>query len=107
MHTAAIIDYYSELHRKVFGRDTNHVMLLHANQLNADTIGQILQIFERRQFRFVSLADAQSDNAYQTSDTFRTKAGPMWGYRWARSLAIRIDGRLEPEPAPWVSAYGR
>jgi hypothetical protein len=38
----------------VFGRDTKHVMLLHANQLNAETIEQILVLFERRQFRFVS-----------------------------------------------------
>ena len=101
-HTAKVIDYYSELHRMVFGRETPHVMLLHVNRLNADTMDAVLELFEERQFRFVSLREAQADPAYQTKDTYTTKAGPMWGYRWARSLGVRVNGALEPEPAAWV-----
>jgi peptidoglycan/xylan/chitin deacetylase (PgdA/CDA1 family) len=103
-HTAAIIDYYIGLHRQLFGRETSHVMLLHANRLNADALDDVLRMFEERQFRFVSLPEAQSDPAYQTADA-PTKFGPMWGYRWARSLGVTIDGRLEPEPAEWISKF--
>jgi peptidoglycan/xylan/chitin deacetylase (PgdA/CDA1 family) len=106
-HTAKIIDYYVGLHRTVFGRETPHVMLLHANRLNADVLDRVLELFEERQFRFVSLRDAQADPAYKTPDTWRTKAGPMWGYRWARSLGVRVNGALEPEPAAWVASAGR
>lgn len=106
-HTAKIIDYYAGLHQTVFGRETSHVMLLHVNRLNADVLDSVLGLFERRQFRFVSLRDAQSDPAYRTADTFRTRSGPMWGYRWARSLGVRVNGALEPEPAAWVSASPR
>jgi len=106
-HTAKIIDYYTGLHRMVFGRETTHVMLLHANRLNADVLDRLLELFEERQFRFVSLRDAQADPAFKTADTWRTKAGPMWGYRWARSLGVRVNGALEPEPAGWVESAGR
>jgi peptidoglycan/xylan/chitin deacetylase (PgdA/CDA1 family) len=106
-HTAKVIDYFIGLHRTVFGRETPHVMLLHVNRLNADVLDAILDMFEQRQFRFVSLREAQSDPAYRTPDTYRTKAGPMWGYRWARSLGVRVNGALEPEPAAWVSAAAR
>jgi len=106
-HTAKIIDYYVDLHRQIFGRETPHVMLLHVNRLNADVLDAVLELFEQRHFRFVTLRDAQADAAYKTADTFTTKAGPMWAYRWARSLGVNVNGGLEPEPAAWVSAAAR
>jgi peptidoglycan/xylan/chitin deacetylase (PgdA/CDA1 family) len=106
-HTAKIIDYYVDLHRQIFGRETPHVMLLHVNRLNADVLDAVLELFEQRQFRFVTLREAQTDAAYKTADTWTTKAGPMWAYRWARSLGVKVNGALEPEPASWVNAAAR
>jgi peptidoglycan/xylan/chitin deacetylase (PgdA/CDA1 family) len=106
-YTAAEIDYYAALHRQIFGRETAHVMLLHANRLNAELIGDILRMFEARHYRFVSLAEAQADPAFLTPDTFATKFGPMWGYRWAHVLGIRVDGSKELEAPDWIRAYGR
>ncbi len=76
-YTAIEIDYYAALHRQLFGRETQHVMLLHANRLNAELIDDILRLFEARHYRFVSLAEAQADPAFLTPDTFATKFGPM------------------------------
>jgi peptidoglycan/xylan/chitin deacetylase (PgdA/CDA1 family) len=106
-HTAKIIDYYVDLHRQIFGRETPHVMLLHVNRLNADVLDAVLTLFEQRQFRFVTLREAQADSAFKTADTWTTKAGPMWAYRWARSLGVKVNGAVEPEPAPWVAAAAR
>jgi peptidoglycan/xylan/chitin deacetylase (PgdA/CDA1 family) len=103
-HTAKISDYYIGLHRMIFGRETAHVMLLHVNRLNADVLDALLELFEQRQFRFVSLKDAQADPAYRTPDTWATKSGAMWAYRWARSLGVKVNGALEPEPAAWVTS---
>lgn len=103
-HTAAVVDYYAGLHRRVFGRETSHVMLLHANRLNADVIDELLAIFQRLEFRFVTLAQAQSDPVYSTPDP-ATRFGPMWAYRWARRLGVRVDGSLEPEPPSWIQTY--
>ena len=104
--TAAEIDYYTNLNKTVFGREIPHVMLLHANRLNADVLDQILTLFVERRFTFVTLSQAQSDEAYRTPDAFLSKFGPMWGYRWAKELGVQVNGRLEPEPAEWVLKYG-
>jgi len=106
-YTAVEIDYYTSLHKKIFGREIPQIMLLHANRLNADLIDNVLAIFEEKQYRFVSLEDAQSDPAYATPDTFISKFGPMWAYRWAKQLNVKIDGTLETEPPAWITEYGK
>ena len=82
-------------------------MLLHANRLNADVIEGLLGLFEEKQCPFVTLDAALSDSAYQTPDTFVTQYGWMWAYRWAKELAIPVNGALESEPPDWVLQYGK
>lgn len=101
------IDYYAALNKRVFGYEPPQVMLLHDNRLNADAIEEVLKLFEWKRYRFVSLTAAQYDAAYRTPDTYITKFGPMWGYRWAQERQVKVDGRLEPEPAKWIAEYGR
>jgi hypothetical protein len=49
---------------------------------------------------------ATADAAYRAPDT-ATSYGQMWGYRWAKALGVKVDGRLEPNPPAWVSEYGK
>ena len=102
----AQVDYFAGLNRQIFGYEPPEVMLLHENQLNADLMEEILQLFEQRGYRFVSLSDAESDPAYWTPETFITKYGQMWSYRWAKVRGVKVDGSKEPEPAAWVNEYG-
>jgi peptidoglycan/xylan/chitin deacetylase (PgdA/CDA1 family) len=104
--TAAQIDYFSRMNADVLGYEPPEIMLLHDNQLNADVINQILALFESRGYKFVSLDQAERDPVYQATDTFVTKYGPMWGYRWARERGVKVDGSKEPEPPAWISEYG-
>jgi peptidoglycan/xylan/chitin deacetylase (PgdA/CDA1 family) len=106
-YTDSEIDYYAGLNRQVFGYEPPQVMLLHDNRLNADAIEQLLKLFRQKLYKFVSLASAQSDAAYRTPDTYITKFGLMWGYRWASELKVKLDGRLEPDPPKWVLEYGK
>jgi peptidoglycan/xylan/chitin deacetylase (PgdA/CDA1 family) len=106
-YTDSEIDYYAGLNRQVFGYEPPQVMLLHDNHLNADVIEQLLKLFSKKLYKFVSLAKAQSDAAYRTPDTYITKFGPMWGYRWASELKVKVDGHLEPDPPKWVLDYGK
>ena len=105
-YTSAEIVYYAGLNKHVFSYEPPQVMLLHDNPLNADTIEEILKIFETSGYSFVSLRRAQSGPAYQTPDTFITAYGPMWGYRWAHERSVKFNGRLEPEPPNWILTYG-
>jgi hypothetical protein len=31
--------------------------------------------------------------------------GWMWGYRWAKELNVKVDGRTEPEVPAWIENY--
>lgn len=104
--TAAQIDYFSRMNADVLGYEPPEIVLLHDNQLNADLMDKILALYERRGYKFVSLDEAERDPVYQAPDSFVTKYGPMWGYRWARERGVKVDGSKEPEPAAWVAAYG-
>jgi peptidoglycan/xylan/chitin deacetylase (PgdA/CDA1 family) len=106
-YTAAEIDYYAQLSKQVFGYEPPQVMVLHDNRLNADMIEPVLVLFEKKQYKFVSLERAQSDPAYQTPDTYITEYGPMWGYRWAATQGVKVDGKLEPDPPEWILKYGK
>ncbi len=106
-YTSTEIDYYSGLHKQIFGHEIPHVMLLHDNKLNADVIDKVLELFQQKQYHFVSLDEALSDPAYNTPDTFFTQYGWMWGYRWAKELGVKVDGSLESEPPAWVLQYGK
>jgi len=106
-YTDAEIKYYAALNKQVFGYEPPQVMLLHDNRLNADVIEQVLQLFQAQNYKFVSLGVAQSAAAYQTPDTYVTKYGPMWGYRWAKERNVKVNGRLEPDPPPWVLDYAK
>jgi peptidoglycan/xylan/chitin deacetylase (PgdA/CDA1 family) len=109
-YTSAEIAYYSGLHQQIFGREIPHVMVLHVNRLNADVLDKLLELFEDKQYRLVTLDVALSDPAYGTPDTFVpgfAKYGPMWGYRWAAEFHIPVNGKLETEPPAWIFKYGK
>lgn len=106
-YTDTEVEYYAGLNRQVFGYEPPQVMLLHANRLNADTIEAVLRIFSRKGYEFVPLAAAQADPAYRTPDTYVSKSGAMWGYRWARERNVKVDGRLEADPPKWITEYGQ
>lgn len=105
--TATQIDYFAALNRQVLGYEPPQIMLIHDNQLNADVIEDLLSIFEKKQFRWISLGDAEADPIYRRPETFITKFGPMWGYRWASEDNVKVDGSLEKDPPKWVADYGK
>jgi len=105
-YTRTEIDYYAVLNKQVLGYEPPEVMLLHDNRLNADTIDQILRIFEEKQYKFVSLDAAQSDAAYRIPE-LSIKFGWMWGYRWAQVRNVKVNGSLETEPPQWILDYGK
>lgn len=104
-HSRTQIRYYQALNRQVLGREPPAIMLLHSNRLNAATLERLLAIFRSEGFRFVSLDQAQADDAYRTPPAVATRFGPMWGYRWARERGVQVDGSNEQEPPAWIQAY--
>ena len=105
-YTGQEIDWYTTLNKQVLGNEPPHIMLLHDNPLNADTIDdEQLSLFKQRKDNFVPRAEALKDPAYSVPETFITKYGPMWGYRWAKELHMKVNGRGEPQPPSWIEKY--
>ena len=97
-YTEAQLDFQEGVARKLLGRPMRHVLLLHANELNADALDEVLAIFKRRGYRFVTLERALEDDAYRLPDTYAGRVGVSWLFRWTRSQGVPIDWSQEPEP---------
>jgi len=106
-HLDTAFTYSEGLSRTVFGRDIPLVLLLHANELNADHLGDVLARLRARGYRFASLPAVLADSAYRSPETYVGLSGMSWLIRWAETRGIRIPN--EPREEAWVSdlASGR
>ncbi|HEX8693115.1 MAG TPA: polysaccharide deacetylase family protein [Longimicrobium sp.] len=98
-----IFAYYEAQSTALFGRNVPHVLLLHANLLNADTFDELARRLERRGYSFVTLDQAVADRAYRSADRYAGPAGITWLHRWALTQGRRggfFAG--EPEVPAWV-----
>ena len=67
------------MNNRVPGYEPPEVMLLHDNRLNADVIESLLELFEKKGYKFVSLSAAESDAAYSIPDTYITQCEAIAG----------------------------
>jgi peptidoglycan/xylan/chitin deacetylase (PgdA/CDA1 family) len=84
------------------GREFPQVLLLHANELNADLMPELLAMFRRRGYEFVTLDVALADDVYRLPEDYVGRGGFSWIHRWTRSKGLPITP--EPEPPDWVTA---
>src|SRR4029077_9556783 len=59
-HDAAIA-YAEQLSKQVVGYEPKQILLLHASNLEADHIGDLLDVLRKRGYRFITLEDALGD----------------------------------------------
>lgn len=83
---------------ETFGRDIPHVLLIHANRINADYLDAMLAQLAARGYRFVSLETAVADSAFSTPDDYVGPWGISWLHRWRVGLGLPNLLKLEPEP---------
>ena len=81
-YMSKMFDHYEAYSRDMFGRDIAQTMVLTPSRLVADTADRFFEMIEKRGYAFVTMDDAQSDPAYQTSEDFVGKAGISWFERW-------------------------
>lgn len=77
------VRYYESQSEKLFGRNIRHILLIHANSLNSDFMGEILQMFVKKGYSFVNLETALEDELYHTEDHYYRNSGISWLDRWA------------------------
>jgi len=95
-----VFAYSEQLSKQTVGYEPKQILLLHANQLEADRIGDLLAVMRKRGYRFVTLEDALGDQAYGLPDTYVGEEGAGWLDHWA------ITQGKPPQGAPvfpqWV-----
>ena len=105
-YMARVLSYFEHASSRLFGREISHVILLHANALNADTLDQLLAMLQSRGYSFVTLAEALQDSAYGTPDNYLGSDGFSCLLHWAQAENILMAPR-PPEPAAIRKLYAQ
>jgi len=104
-HLDRAFAYSEQLSRALFEHEIPLVLLLHANQINADYLGMILERLHARGYRFVSLEQALADTAYRSADTYVGPVGPSWLIRWATTRGMDVP--VEPREEEYIAELAR
>jgi peptidoglycan/xylan/chitin deacetylase (PgdA/CDA1 family) len=105
MHMEESLLFYERLSVDVLGYELPQILLLHANEMNADLLDELAGLLEDRGYEFVSLKDALEDPAYRRLDEYVGPRGLSWLQRWA--LADGLEVPPEPREPAWVAELYR
>lgn len=89
--------YFEQQSMALFGYEMKQILLLHANALNGDYFDKLARMMMKRGYEFVSLAEALTDKAYGSPDTYAGAEGITWIHRWAMT-AGKGDDFFKGEP---------
>jgi len=70
------IGYYREISRTLYGRDIPYVLLMHVGAFDAQMLPRLLALYESRGFKFITLAEAESDDFYREDTNLLLPPGP-------------------------------
>jgi hypothetical protein len=87
---------------EIFGDEIPQTLILHANDINAVSLGDLLDRLVERGYGFVNLTDAMQHPAYHTTDKLVTSFGASWLWRWTKSMEVDVSFRSDPEPPEWI-----
>jgi len=99
-YSDAVFAYAEQLSKQIMGYELRQILLLHANQLEADHVGELLDVMRKRGYRFVSLDEALGDPAYSLPDTYVGEEGTGWLDHWAITMGKPPQGA--PGFPQWV-----
>jgi peptidoglycan-N-acetylglucosamine deacetylase len=99
-HHDAQCAYEEQLSVKLLGYEPKQILLLHASRLEADHIGELLDLLRKRGYRFITLEDALGDEAYSLPNTYVGEEGTGWLEQWAISQGKIPQGA--PQFPQWV-----
>ncbi len=82
-HSDAVFAFCEKLSKELVGYEPRQILLLHANQLEADHIHELVALMRKRGYRFITLEVALGDDAYSLPDTYVGEEGKGWLEHWA------------------------
>lgn len=100
----SVVAHFETWSVEVVGYEIAQVLLLHANEINAATFGDIAALFVRRGYRFITLEEALRDPGYAQPDPYVGEWGISWLHRWARGKGLEVQ--WEPDAPEWIADFG-
>jgi peptidoglycan/xylan/chitin deacetylase (PgdA/CDA1 family) len=103
-----IFGYFEKFSSQTLGYEPRQVLLLHADELDTDTLGDLVKMLRARGYRFITLRDALFDPAYHQPDRYDDSddGGVSWIEHWAFTMHKDVLGGPDP-PAYIQSAYNK
>jgi peptidoglycan-N-acetylglucosamine deacetylase len=88
-------DYCEKVSAELFGRQIRHILLLHANELNADNFDALVDVLKKRGYRFITLEEALKDPVYLSPDKYVGTSD--WLGAWAISKGKKFTSPTPPD----------
>lgn len=88
-------DHSEKVAAELFGRPVKHILLLHANELNADNFDALVRVMTDRGYRFISLEEALTDSVYQPPDKYHDNSDWLGG--WSAARGKKFDSPAPPD----------
>lgn len=99
------VEYFERQSQKSFGREISQILLMHANRINSEFIGDLGKMLKKRGYTLVSIEEALKDEAYERPDTFVKRNGISWLHRWALEKGKDAIVADEPRVPEFVLKY--
>lgn len=83
------LEYYEKASNDLLGRNMDHILLIHANLLNAHYVDDLLDIYTKKGYEFISQEEVLKDPAYTLEVTRFGDWGISWIHRWGMSKGLK------------------
>ncbi len=93
----AFITYSRTLSQRLYGHDIPYVLLLHVGAFDAKMLPELIGLFRKRGFEFVSLPQAESDPAYSVDPKVAYPGGGLLMELLASTRNVNMPNATEPE----------
>jgi peptidoglycan/xylan/chitin deacetylase (PgdA/CDA1 family) len=91
------ITYSRTLSQRLYGRDIPYVLLLHVGAFDAKMLPDLIALFRKRGFEFVSLPQAESDPVYSVDPKIAYPGGGLLMELAATKRNVALPNATEPE----------
>jgi peptidoglycan/xylan/chitin deacetylase (PgdA/CDA1 family) len=83
------LDLDREMAKLVFGREIDHVLLLHLGAFSSNILPDLLALLKAKGFKLVTLEQAQKDPAYETDPDAASRFGGTLLEQWMDARALK------------------
>jgi beta-lactamase regulating signal transducer with metallopeptidase domain/peptidoglycan/xylan/chitin deacetylase (PgdA/CDA1 family) len=98
-YMSKMFDHYEAYSDGMFGRDISQTMVLTPSRLVADSFDDLFGMIQKRGYKFVTMDEAQADEAYKTPESFMGESGISWFERWTLEAGkpLRAEPRVDED----------